>query len=114
MSYKSCVKLLGLSPQPGVLHAVSAAMVIALAIVGSLIVCLAPGSGGGGGVELVDGADMASVSSRWITVGSGDTLWGIARQYGHHEDVREDVRVIVSLNGLESEKLHPGQRLQVP
>lgn len=114
MSYTFCVKLLGLRPQPGVLHAASAAMVVALAIVGACIACLVSGGEGGNGFDGVNDHQMAAVHSTWVTVGSGDTLWGIAREHGRHADVREDVRTIVLLNELDSDTLHPGQRLQLP
>lgn len=42
------------------------------------------------------------------TVRSGDNLWGIAKKYG------TTVEAIKRLNGLQSDALRPGQKLQIP
>lgn len=47
-------------------------------------------------------------STRYHTVKSGDTLWGISRRYG------KSVSAIKSANGLRSDTIRSGQRLKIP
>lgn len=53
-----------------------------------------------------------------VVVRHGDTLWGIATEYGPQGwDPRKTVEVIRELNGLTSSdvgRLRPGQELQIP
>ncbi len=50
-----------------------------------------------------------------VSVGAGDTLWGIAASTGTDgRDVREVVDDILDLNGLSSGELTVGQQLVVP
>lgn len=51
----------------------------------------------------------------YVTVRSGDTLWGIAESItGTSGDIRDTVAEIVSLNDLTSSVVVPGQRIAVP
>lgn len=52
--------------------------------------------------------------TRVLTVGTGDTLWGIASDLADDGDVRDMMQRIESLNALESGMLAAGQRLVVP
>jgi len=52
--------------------------------------------------------------TRVMTVGTGDTLWGISTELAGDGDTREMMRRIESLNALESGMLVAGQRLVVP
>ena len=52
--------------------------------------------------------------TRVMTVGTGDTLWGISTELAGDGDTREMMRRIESLNALESGMLVTGQRLVVP
>jgi hypothetical protein len=52
--------------------------------------------------------------TRVMTVGTGDTLWGISTELAGDGDTRDMMRRIESLNALESGMLTAGQRLVVP
>lgn len=56
----------------------------------------------------------ASGAYEIVTVGPGDTLWGIATQRYPRSDVREKVDEIERANGLHGPAIAPGQRLRVP
>lgn len=49
-----------------------------------------------------------------ITVGAGDTLWGIASDLADDGDVRAMMQRIESLNAMDGGTLAAGQRLVVP
>jgi LysM repeat protein len=49
-----------------------------------------------------------------MTVLSGDTLWSIATMISPHEDPRDVVAKIISLNQLETASLMPGQDIALP
>ena len=51
---------------------------------------------------------------RELTVQQGDTLWSIAVRLVPEEDPRQTIDRIVSLNGLASMEIKPGQLLYVP
>lgn len=50
----------------------------------------------------------------YITVLSGDTLWSIAAIVDPSSDPRDVVAEIMSLNGLRSAHLTPGQDIAIP
>ncbi|HZK04866.1 MAG TPA: LysM peptidoglycan-binding domain-containing protein [Actinomycetaceae bacterium] len=54
------------------------------------------------------------VAGESVVVGAGDTLWSIAAAERPASDVRDTIAQIVSLNGLESATVHPGQLLVLP
>ncbi|WP_129661984.1 LysM peptidoglycan-binding domain-containing protein [Rothia uropygialis] len=60
------------------------------------------------------GTESAGVVTRTVTVGSGDTLWDIARDVDPKGDTRESIAKINDLNDLSSGRVTPGQRLIVP
>lgn len=49
-----------------------------------------------------------------VTVGSGETLWTIASRLKDGNDIGYLVFVIKDRNGLDSELIHPGQKLIIP
>lgn len=49
-----------------------------------------------------------------VVVQSGDTLWRIAEGAAGDEDVRDVLRSVAAINGLESAELRVGQALAVP
>lgn len=52
--------------------------------------------------------------TRVMTVGTGDTLWGISTELAGDGDTRDMMRRIQSLNALDSGNLVAGQTLVVP
>lgn len=56
----------------------------------------------------------AAETTTVVTVGTGQTLWGIAADLAVDGDVRSTMREIERLNALESSMLVAGQRLRVP
>ena len=59
-------------------------------------------------------SDAASDDFEYMTVLSGDTLWSIATMISPHEDPRDVVAKIISLNQLETASLMPGQEIALP
>jgi hypothetical protein len=59
-------------------------------------------------------SDAASNDFEYMTVLSGDTLWRIATMISPHEDPRDVVANIISLNQLETASLMPGQEIALP
>ncbi|MGB4713042.1 MAG: LysM peptidoglycan-binding domain-containing protein [Pontimonas sp.] len=59
-------------------------------------------------------SDAASNDFEYMTVLSGDTLWSIATMISPHEDPRDVVANIISLNQLETASLMPGQEIALP
>jgi nucleoid-associated protein YgaU len=53
-------------------------------------------------------------ASETVTVGPGDTLWGIASQRYPDADTRQKVYEIEQLNGLRGPTIMAGHRLRVP
>lgn len=50
-----------------------------------------------------------------VTVGEGDTLWNIAREYSSSEtDVREAIDTICSINSITASSLRAGDILLIP
>ena len=49
-----------------------------------------------------------------VTVGVGDTVWGIAAQRYPGDDTRARVDEIMRANGLTSPVVYPGEALRVP
>ncbi|MBG6183794.1 hypothetical protein IWX65_001760 [Arthrobacter sp. CAN_A214] len=49
-----------------------------------------------------------------VSVGQGETLWGLAGEFAPDRDPREFVAELVELNGLKSSVVQAGQSLAVP
>ncbi len=80
-----------------------------------IIVCLMLISGIGTvlGLNTAESADIPEYLL--ISVNSGDTLWGIAEEYGpDHEDPRKIIFEISQINQLDEEYIQPGQVLKIP
>ena len=67
----------------------------------------------GSGAAAAD-VDSAGATFEYVTVGEGDSLWGIAETLDPSGDVREVIAEIVRLNGLDDAVVEPGQRLALP
>lgn len=49
-----------------------------------------------------------------LEINSGDTLWDIARKYGHTKSIRRDVYEIMKFNNLSDGYIYPGQTIKIP
>jgi hypothetical protein len=76
-------------------------------VVGSLVLAI-----NGGVAAATD--DDAAVEFTYVTVAAGDSLWQLAEEVAPSEDPRDVIADIVSLNQLDDENVHPGQRLALP
>ncbi|NUU08033.1 LysM peptidoglycan-binding domain-containing protein [Leifsonia sp. C5G2] len=88
-------------------RAVLSAIVALPLVIGALVVAL------NGGGALASG-EQSHVSFQYVTVESGDSLWSVAERVAPNADPRDVIADIVSLNGLESAVVSPGQQLAVP
>ena len=59
-------------------------------------------------------SESADVEFEYVTVGAGDTLWGIAEEVAGDADVRDVIVEISQLNALENGTVQAGQRLALP
>ena len=85
-------------------------VVLSLAVV--LLAALAFKAGAGD----VASASAVSGSTNFVvlTVGSGDSIWSIARSVADGRDVRAVVDAIVSANSLNDGAISAGQKIRVP
>jgi len=60
------------------------------------------------------GDEQVENDFEYVTVLSGDTLWGIARLVDPQADPRDVVAEIMTLNQLKNAALSPGQQLAIP
>ena len=67
-----------------------------------------------GGTSVATGDAGATVPTRTVVVGEGDTLWDIAGEVAAPGEVREMVHQIEKLNSLPGPALEVGQQLAVP
>lgn len=86
-----------------VLTALAALPVVIIALVFAL----------NGGVAAATG-EQAHVTFHYVTVQSGDSLWSVAERLAPNADPRDVIADLVSLNGLESAVVTPGQQLAIP
>jgi LysM repeat protein len=54
------------------------------------------------------------VEFEYVTIMSGDSLWGIAEQYAPERDPRDFIAEIVALNNLSDSVVDAGMRLALP
>lgn len=55
------------------------------------------------------------VSFQYVSVGAGQTLWGLAEIYASDEQNKQEwVSELIALNNLTTSTLQPGQRLALP
>ena len=59
-------------------------------------------------------SDAVSVNFQHVTVQSGDTLWRLAETHAAGQDARDWIASVVTLNGLTSVDIQPGQELALP
>jgi len=50
----------------------------------------------------------------FVTVQSGDSLWGLATKYAPSQDPRDWIARVVMINALETVELTPGQQIALP
>jgi len=53
-------------------------------------------------------------SLEFVTVQSGDSLWGLAGKYAPSEDPRDWIARVVTINAMETVELTPGQQVALP
>ena len=68
----------------------------------------------GAGDVVTSSADSGSSSYVVLTVGSGDSIWSIARTVADGRDVRSVVDAIVTANSLSDGNVVAGQKIRVP
>lgn len=67
-----------------------------------------------GATSAATGEAGAPVPTRQVTIGEGDTLWGIASQVAEPGEVRDMVHRIEELNALSGAAVYVGQEIAVP
>ncbi|WP_442786483.1 LysM peptidoglycan-binding domain-containing protein [Leifsonia sp. AG29] len=88
-------------------RAVVSALVALPLIVGALVFAL----NGGGAIA---SGEQTHASFHYVTVQSGDSLWSVAERVAPSADPRDVIADLVSLNGLQSAVVTPGQQLAIP
>ncbi|MBW8872729.1 MAG: LysM peptidoglycan-binding domain-containing protein [Leifsonia sp.] len=88
-------------------RAVLSALVALPLVIGAMVFAL----NGGGAVAT---GDQTHVAFQYVSVQSGDSLWSVAERIAPNADPRDVIADIVSLNGLDSAVVSPGQQLAVP
>jgi LysM repeat protein len=88
-------------------RAVLTALVAFPVVVAALIFAL------NGGVAAATG-EQTHATFHYVTVQSGDSLWSVAERLAPNADPRDVIADLVSLNGLDSAVVTPGQQLAIP
>lgn len=76
-------------------------------VIGALVFAL---NGGGAAAS----GEQTHVTFHYVTVQSGDSLWSVASRIAPNADPRDVIADLVSLNGLSSAVVTPGQQLAIP
>ncbi|WP_426624592.1 LysM peptidoglycan-binding domain-containing protein [Leifsonia sp. McL0607] len=88
-------------------RAVLMALVALPVVIGALVFAL------NGGVAAATG-EQTHLTFHYVTVQPGDSLWSVAARLAPKADPRDVIADLVSLNGLESAVVTPGQQLAIP
>ncbi|WP_348788140.1 LysM peptidoglycan-binding domain-containing protein [Leifsonia sp. NPDC080035] len=88
-------------------RAVVTALVALPIVVGAFVFAL---NGGGAAAS----GEQTHVSFQHVTVDSGESLWSIAERIAPNADPRDVIAQLVTLNGLDSAVVSPGQDLAIP
>jgi LysM repeat protein len=88
-------------------------VVLAAFVTAAIIVVLAMLALFGGGSAVATGG-AGSADFQYVTVQSGQSLWGIAEKVAPKADPRDVVAAIVSLNDLSQSAVQAGQRIAIP
>ena len=88
-------------------RAVLTALVALPIVIGAFVFAL---NGGGAAAS----GDRTHVSFQHVTVESGDSLWTVAERIAPNADPRDVIAALVTLNGLDSAVVSPGQALAIP
>ncbi|MET1044596.1 MAG: hypothetical protein ABWX59_10845 [Microbacteriaceae bacterium] len=83
----------------------------ALASLPLVIGAVAVSLNGGGAVAT---SDAAVSSFEYVTVGAGESLWGLAESIAPSADPRDVITDILSLNQVSVADVHPGVQLALP
>lgn len=59
-------------------------------------------------------SETSKTHYHYVTVSSGQTLWGLASSHSKNSDPRDWIAAVVDLNNLTTNQLQPGQRLALP
>ena len=62
----------------------------------------------------VGAGGLVPVAGESVTVAAGDTLWSLAERVDPTADPRDVIAAIMTLNGLHSPTIEPGQVLRLP
>ena len=88
-----------------------------LVVLSLAVILLAGFAFAAGAGDVVSGTDSGSTQSSSyvvLTVGSGDSIWSIARAVADGRDVRSVVDAIVTANSLSNGDVVAGQKIRVP
>ena len=69
---------------------------------------------GGSASASLESEVQPGVEYTYVTVSSGQSLWGLAEEIAPTADPRDVVNDILEFNGMSSAELFPGQRLALP
>ncbi|MBI5161042.1 MAG: LysM peptidoglycan-binding domain-containing protein [Micrococcales bacterium] len=78
---------------------------------GTVAFGLGQGAAADGGVRT---ASVGASSFRYVTVGTGESLWSVAQRIAPSADPRDVVADLVEFNQLGSASVQAGERLAVP
>lgn len=86
-------------------------VLLTLTAVPIVIAALLLSLNGGGATASLDGA---SIEFQYVTVDTGQTLWGVAETIAPTSDPRDVIDAIVRFNHLVSADVYAGQELAIP